>query len=70
MIVPEKMKTNHFREVRIPSNKEYFRKFGQYTPGESYYTGEVVDMGNLNKIDQILAGQQEIEAKLAENDEI
>ena len=46
MVAPEKMKVNHFREVRIPENKELFKRFGQYQPSESYFTGdEAAPMG-------------------------
>ena len=40
MVAPEKMKVNHFKEVRIPENKELYKRFGQYQPGENYFTGD------------------------------
>lgn len=53
MVVPEKMKVNHFKEVRIPSNKEYFKKFGSYQPTESYFTGEEAIPLGERKVDML-----------------
>lgn len=36
MYVPEKLKLNKFRLVRIPRNREYFGKFGKVNPSGSY----------------------------------
>lgn len=41
MVIKEKLKTNRFRLVRIPSKGELFRQYGELN-GQATYSGEEV----------------------------
>lgn len=49
----EKMKVNKFHAVRIPSNAEYFSRFGLAVSPASAYTGDDVSPMPLNKTDSL-----------------
>lgn len=53
MYVPEKLKLNKFRDVRIPSPAEYFGRFGTSVPpvSENRMTGDEDVMLNGRKTD-------------------
>lgn len=53
MVAPEKMKVTHFKEVRIPDNKELFKRFGQYQPSDSYFTGDERTPGGETKVETL-----------------
>lgn len=52
MIIPEKMKVNKFKEVRIPSKSEYFNT-GRYRAESGTYGGEeeAVNVTGTHKVD-------------------
>lgn len=53
MRIPDKLKVNRFKIVNLPSNKDYFQRFGNRTLPESLYTGDDVAPTNQRKIDSI-----------------
>lgn len=55
MNIPDKLKLNRFKVVNIPSNKDYFQRFGSRTMPESMYSGDEVAPVASRKIDQIAA---------------
>lgn len=40
MYIKDELKLNKFREVRIPSNAEYFARYGFTTSPDSQYSGD------------------------------
>lgn len=54
MNIPEKLKLNRFKVVNIPSNKDYFQRFGSRTMPETMYSGDEVVPLASRKIDQIV----------------
>lgn len=60
MLVPEKLKLNKFKLVKIPSNKDYFARVGLQSAGTpSQYTGDEMAVLDQSKIDQIRAADAE-----------
>lgn len=56
MNVPEELKINKFTYVHIPSNAEYFQRFGEFSNLQG--TGDdIADFGNV-KIEQIAAAER------------
>lgn len=53
MFVPKEMKIHQFVDVAIPSNKDYFGRFGERAPLPDAYTGDDPAIMPLNKIDEI-----------------
>lgn len=53
MFVPDGMKVNKFKDVNIPSNKEYFGRFGFHDVKPDAYTGDEVAKINVSKVDEV-----------------
>jgi len=77
MYVPEKLKLNKFRDVRIPTAAEYFRRFGQSLgelPSGRFSGDESISMDNRKTImlsdmearDQMLQ-REELAKKMSES---
>lgn len=65
MYCPEKLKLNKFKQVNIPSKKEYFSRYGAISSPSQSYTGEEgspVQTG-LNKTEQLEATSRYLEAQ-------
>lgn len=65
MYCPEKLKLNKFKQVQIPSNKDYFGRLGTSPVPSSQYTGE----DNLapfpqRKTDELASTERDIIAEL------
>lgn len=54
MFVPKKLKLNRFKVVNLPSNKDYFARFGNRTLPEQMFTGDEFAPSASRKIDQIV----------------
>lgn len=68
MFVPEKLKLNKFKLVKIPSNRDYFGRVGLSSPGTaSQYTGDDMALPPQSKIDQILEADKEYSDYLRSN---
>ena len=68
MVIPEKMKTNRFKDVRIPSGQELINMYlGREIP-EHMYTGEESQFIG-RKTEQLENAKRELEQKFAETDE-
>lgn len=68
MLIPEKLKLNKFKLVKIPSNKDYFGRVGLQSPGTpSQYTGDKMGTPAQSKIDQILEADREYNQFLRDN---
>lgn len=58
MYVPEDLKkVNEFVDARIPSNRDYFSRFGNCPAAPSAYTGDNVAPMPADKVSQIVAGE-------------
>lgn len=44
MYCPEKLKLNRFKQVKIPSNKDYFSRIGAVATPATSYTGDDRDV--------------------------
>lgn len=54
MYIPEAFKLNKFKDVKIPSNKDYFGRVGLQSVGDpSQYTGDEPATMPQSKMDQI-----------------
>lgn len=53
MFCPDKLKLNKFRFVRIPTNAEYFGRFGFADPSTGVYSGDQQGIEVGTKIDNI-----------------
>lgn len=51
MFVVEELKLNKFRDVQIPSGREYFARYGQLISPADQYTGDEVAQMPQNKVD-------------------
>lgn len=61
MYIPEKMKINKFKDVRIPSKREYFNT-GRFMQVPETYGGEdPVNVKGENKVDTLEALEIELE---------
>lgn len=68
MLIPEKLKLNKFKLVKIPSNKDYFGRVGLQSSGlSSQYTGDEFGTPPQSKIDQIIDADREYSKFLSEN---
>lgn len=68
MLIPEKLKLNKFRLVKIPSNKDYFGRVGLQSAGSpSMYSGDELVFPVQNKVDQIVEADREYSKYLSEN---
>lgn len=52
-MIPEKLKVNKFKMVRIPSNKEYFARLGSLEVSDKLYTGDEPAPMPQNKVDTL-----------------
>lgn len=68
MYIPEEMKLNKFRVCSIPSNKEYFSRFGFAVTPETQYTGDDMASMPMNKVESIEDMQAYAEMKQREID--
>lgn len=60
MLIPEKLKLNRFKLVKIPSNKDFFGRVGLQSAGNaSLYTGDESAVFDQSKIDQIAQADAE-----------
>lgn len=70
MFVPAKLRNNAFKEVKIPSNKDFFARVGLGSVGTAgSYTGDELAIPNQSKIDQIRQADAEFSKYLKNNDE-
>lgn len=53
MYIPDEMKLNKFRNCAIPSNREYFQRFGMATPPDGSYTGDETAPMPMNPVESI-----------------
>lgn len=68
MLVPDKLKLNRFKEVKIPTNKDFFARVGLGSVGTAgSYTGDDFAIPNQSKIDQILQADAEYSKYLSDN---
>lgn len=68
MYIPEDLKVNRFKQVPIPSNREYFgRNNGKVLP-DNLYTGDDVAIMPQNKIDQITEAELDVMKALNDAD--
>lgn len=59
MYCPDELKLNKFKHVRIPSNDQYFARYGGVSPEDSgNYTGDEAIPMAQTKIDAIAEGAQ------------
>lgn len=69
MYIPDKMKLNRFKLVRLPSNKDYFGRVGNQSTGSaSMYSGDETAIFEQSKIDQIAQADNEYQQYLSNND--
>ena len=65
MLIPEKLKLNKFKEVRIPTNKELFGRVGIQGLGVAeQYSGDQSAVLNTSKIDAIIEADNEFRDQL------
>lgn len=74
MIIPEKLKLNQFKLVKIPTNKEYFGRVGLTSAGTpAQYSGDEFARPEQSKVDQILEADREyakyLQSESAKSDE-
>lgn len=60
MYCNDKLKLNKFREVRIPSNSEYFSRYGNGDPSAGSFTGDESIPFAQRKIDSIAQADAEL----------
>lgn len=53
MYIPEKMKLNKFKQVSMPSARDYLQSQGERVAAASEYSGDEIDRGTLSKVDSI-----------------
>lgn len=64
MVVPESLKLNKFKMVKIPSNKSYFQRFGYgLTPEKAFSGDDFMPSGNKTDILQQMQHQYEKESE-------
>lgn len=70
MYVPEELKLNRFKDVKIPSNKDYFQRLGRQALPAGQYTGDEAAQMPSSKIDTVTQEEQRIfdEMRQAEED--
>lgn len=56
MFVPEDLKLNRFKFVRIPPNRDYVRLVGASVLSDDHYSGDNVAIISQSKIDSIVSG--------------
>lgn len=68
MYIPEKMKLNKFQDCAIPSNRDYFTRFGGAVVPDTQYTGDELCPEPMNKVEAIEDMQAYAEMKQREID--
>lgn len=69
MLIPEKLKLNKFKLVKIPSNKDYFGRVGLQGVGTpSQYSGDDLASPQQSKLDQIIEADREYQQYLKNPD--
>lgn len=69
MFIPEKLKLNKFKDVKIPSNKDFFARVGLGSVGTAgSYTGDELATPVQSKIDQIAEADAEFSRYLKRDD--
>lgn len=71
MYIPDKMKLNKFRQVRIPANNEYFARFGTAfgspsvgTGDEVLFTGNKTDvLAHMDEYDKMMQREEDAKGK-------
>lgn len=53
MFIPVQMKLNKFKQVSMPSARDYLQSQGERVAAASEYSGDEVDRGTLSKVDSI-----------------
>ena len=71
MYVNEKMKLNKFVQVKIPKNKEYFRRFNGNLPipSDGNFSGDEVVPAGMTKNQQLHYGQCVVDNAIANHQE-
>lgn len=63
MYCPEKLKLNRFKQVQIPSNKDYFSRLGVVATPSTSYTGDDHDVHfPQNKTEEFARIDKQIES--------
>lgn len=53
MFIPDEMKLNRFKQVSLPSARDYLMSQGERVAAASEYSGDADDRGTLSKVDSI-----------------
>ncbi len=53
MYIPEEMKLNRFKEVSLPSARDFFRTNGEHAMPDNQYSGDDIAPMPQNKVDSI-----------------
>lgn len=70
MYIPKELqKENKFVDVKLPANKTYFARIGNFTPGAESFSGDQPVIMNQDKIQQIEDYKKFAESEIAKNDE-
>ncbi len=64
MVVPQSLKLNRFKIVKIPNNRDIFSRYGKFTPGSQAYTGDESVNLNLDKIGGLMQADSEINSEI------
>lgn len=63
MYVKEELKLNKFRDVSIPSGREYFMRYGYIQSPGNKYTGDELAQMPQNKVDSLADYMQYAESE-------
>lgn len=69
MFIPDEMKLNRFKEVSLPSARDFFRNNGVHSMPDNQYSGDDVAPMPMNKVDSISDFERYCELKQHEEDE-
>lgn len=64
MVVPQSLKLNRFKIVKIPNNRDIFSRYGKFTPGAQAYTGDESVNLNLDKIGSLVQADSDITSEI------
>lgn len=67
MFIPEKMKLNRFKDVSLPSARDYFKLTGFQATPQSAYTGDELAPRQMNKVESIEDFERYCEMKAEED---
>lgn len=65
MVVPQSLKLNRFKIVKIPNNRDIFSRYGKFTPGSQAYTGDEAVNLNLDKIGGLMQADSDITSEIS-----